>query len=68
MGHEYEDLLEGAREERKKAVQPDDLALFAANKQILFSVEKHEECENSGNEGEDDEDWEDSGDEDQDDD
>jgi hypothetical protein len=68
MGHEYEDLLEGAREERKKAVQPDDLALFAANKQILFSVEKHEECENSGNEGEDDEDWEDSEDEDQDDD
>lgn len=60
MGHEYEDLLEGAREEKKKAVKPDHLALFAANKQILLSVKDKEKRE--GSDGEDDEDEEDDGD------
>ncbi len=60
MGHEYEGLLEGAMEDSKKAVQPDNSALFAANKQIISSVKKNEDCEESSDDdSEDDEDWED---------
>ena len=55
MGRQYEGLLQGVIEESDTAVEPDESALFAANKQIISSVQEVEESEDSDDEEEEDE-------------
>jgi len=43
MGHEYDDLLEGAAEDTDDAVEPDTTALMAANEAIAATLQCDEE-------------------------
>lgn len=53
MGHEYEGLLQGAIEDHQTAVESDESALFAANRQIISSVQETEGEESSDDDEED---------------